>query len=118
LIEFDIRQSGYYFNAGKYLKLFEKKKEGKIKVVKLTLLGEKVFKLNYKERQLKIVELILEHKIFRYFFTYIITNGKFPEKTNIIKKMKELNVCNSGVRDRRAGTVQSWLKWIFNLIRL
>lgn len=53
LMEFELRQSGYYFNAGRYLRLFEKFSEDKKVLIKLTPLGKEIFKLNYKERQLK-----------------------------------------------------------------
>ena len=43
LMEFDERQSDYYFNAGAYIGLFEKKREDKQTKVFLTRLGEEVF---------------------------------------------------------------------------
>ncbi|WP_456152175.1 DUF7226 domain-containing protein [Lactococcus garvieae] len=45
-------------------------------------------------------------------------SGEFPSKEEVIKKELEYNVCNANVASRRAGTVISWLKWIFNLTRL
>lgn len=69
LMDFDLRQSDYYFNAGRYLGLFEKTAEDGQKVVSLTALGNRIFRLNYKKRQLKLVELILEHRIFADFLT-------------------------------------------------
>ena len=67
LMDFDLRQSDYYFNAGRYLGLFEKTADDGQKVVSLTALGNRIFRLNYKKRQLKLVELILEHRIFADF---------------------------------------------------
>lgn len=69
LMDFDLRQSDYYFNAGRYLGLFEKTADDGQKVVSLTALGNRIFRLNYKKRQLKLVELILEHRIFADFLT-------------------------------------------------
>ena len=69
LMNFDERQSDYYYNAGCYLELFQKAENNDRE---LTRLGERVFKMNYKERQLHIVSLILKHKIFADFFDSII----------------------------------------------
>ncbi len=92
LMDFEPRQSDYYYNAGKYLGLFEKVNEDKQRVVALTSLGNKVFKLNYKERQLKIVELILEHQIFSDLFDGMIKTGDMPNKKDIEDEMRALHV--------------------------
>lgn len=119
LMEFDERQSDYYYNAGAYIGLFEKKTEDGQRKVFLTKLGEEVFSLNYKKRQLKFVELILKHKIFAECFDMVITNGgEMPDKVIIENLMREYNVCNEGQIVRRASSVQGWLKWIFNLRNL
>ena len=118
LMDFLPRQSDYYFNAGKYIGLFEKKTDDKQVVVELTALGNRVFKLNYKERQLKLVSLILEHKIFAHFFDTVIEGGELPDTADIEKMMRELNVCNEPQINRRASSVYGWLKWIFNLTKL
>lgn len=118
LMDFEPRQSDYYYNAGKYLGLFEKTSDDKQKVVSLTPLGNKVFKLNYKDRQLKLVQLILEHKIFSDFFDEVIETGELPEKRLIEDEMRLLNVCDEGQIVRRASSVYGWLKWIFNLTKL
>ncbi len=118
LMDFELRQSDYYYNAGRYLGLFEKIRDDKQTVVGLTALGNKVFKLNYKERQLKLVELILEHQIFGDFFDKMIETGDMPNKKDIENEMRALHVCNEGQIVRRAGSVYGWLKWIFNLTKL
>ena len=85
----------------------------------LTRLGEKVLCLNYKKRQLKFVELMLQHKIFAVCFDKVIaSDGEMPEKKIIENLMREYNVCNEGQIERRASSVQGWLKWIFNLRNL
>lgn len=118
LMDFEPRQSDYYYNAGKYLGLFKKISEDKQRVVALTPLGNKVFKLNYKERQLKLVELILGHRIFSVFFDRVIETGDMPNKQDIEDEMRALHVCDEGQIVRRASSVYGWLKWIFNLTKL
>lgn len=122
IMQFELRQSDYYFNAGNYLGLFEKLDSSelnkKIKKVSLTKLGRKVFSLKYKERQLKLVELILQHSIFNELFYQAFTTGDLPTKELIIEKMIEYNVCNEGQIERRSSSVYAWLKWIFNLTKI
>lgn len=117
MMQFELRQSDYYFNAGRYLGLFEKvvdDNKGTI-VVQLTSLGKQVFKLNYKERQLKLVELILEHKIFHDLFKDVYDKKELLPREYVKNKMREYNVCGESVVHRRSSSVLGWLKWIFNL---
>lgn len=116
LMNFDERQSDYYYNAGCYLELFQKAENNDRE---LTRLGERVFKMNYKERQLHIVSLILKHKIFADFFDLIINTGSLPNKKEIEERMIALNICNNcDTLSRRANSVLGWLKWIFNLTNI
>ena len=125
LMQFDIRQSDYYFNAGKYLGLFEKynteeydedtAKYYKTVKIRLTKQGKKVADKNYKPRQLELVKLMLEHKIFNELFFSTYTTGILPKYNDIQDLMRKYNVCNEGQIPRRSGTVYSWLKWIFKL---
>lgn len=119
LMQFTSRQTGYYYNAGRYLKLFDKYKDtDKVVKYRLTPLGRKVYNTSYKKRQLLLVELILSHQIFRDLFYYVIENGEFPNKRVVQDLELEYNVCSPNVAGRRASTVIGWLKWIFNLPNL
>lgn len=118
LMDFELRQSDYYYNAGKYLGLFDKVKENGQTVVVLTNLGEKLYKMQYKERQLKLVGLMLEHQIFAELFDQIIQKGELPDISEIERLMRAYNVCNEGQINRRASSVLRWLRWIFNLTQM
>lgn len=122
IMDFEKRQSDYYFNAGKYLGLFEKIDDiddgEKKRIVVLTKLGKKVRNMNYKDRQLKLVSLILEHKVFADSFDYVIKKGEIPSKEFIKNKMRKYNVCSESLIERRASSVSGWLNWIFNLTNL
>ena len=119
IMQFDLRQSDYYYNASKYLGLFEKvdiEDEGKtIKKVSLSKLGKDTVKLRYKERQLKLVGLILQHDIFYRLFINVYNSGELPTKEEIQNIMRNNNVCNASQIVRRSSSVYSWVKWIFNL---
>lgn len=128
LMQFQLRQSYYYYNAGKYLGLFQKYDSIEYSAVddtyykgvkvKLTKQGMDVAKMNYKPRQLQLVRLILEHKIFNELFYKAYTAGEIPEANDIMFLMRKCNVCNEGQIKRRAGTVSAWLKWIFKLTKI
>ena len=125
IMQFDIRQSGYYFNAGKYLGIFEKydgeefdeeiSQWNKVRKIRLTKKGLEIAKMNYKPRQLELVKLILKHKIFNELFFETYSTGKLTKKNHIEYLMRKYNVCDEGQIYRRAGSVSSWLKWIFKL---
>ncbi|GGA96428.1 hypothetical protein ERX37_03470 [Macrococcus hajekii] len=113
------RQSGYYFNAGKYLGLFTKKIDptDKKRYIYLTSLGKQIYRLPYKERQLKIIELIFEHRVFRMAFEEILKNATLP---SINKIEGIIDTCNAveKSKNRRAQSVIAWLKWMIALTEL
>lgn len=118
LMDFELRQAYYYTSAGIYLGLFMRVKEDRQSLIALTSLGNKLCKMNYKERQINLVKLILKHKIFAEMFDYVIEKGDLPEKAMVIRRMRELNVCGEGQLDRRSTSVLSWLRWMFNLTKI
>lgn len=117
LFGFKERQSGYYFNACKYLGLAEKvKDEDKVTKVSITSKGIKLLKLPYKQRQLEYVKLILQHQIFNEMFAFTLQIGEVPDKDYIGNRMRELRLCGENLIDRRASSVRGWIKWIIELI--
>ena len=118
LMKFTNRQKDYYFNAGKYLGLFQRIKEDKVTRYGLTSIGVAVYKKSYKNRQLGLVKLILSHKIFRDLFGEILETGIIPDKGRVVELELEYNVCSIDVASRRATSVISWLNWIFNLVNI
>lgn len=119
--DFDSRQTNYYTDAARYLGLVHKRKEGREVIFSLTEEGEKLFKLKYKPRQLKFVELILSHKVFREVFELCLKNGKMPDKHEVVKIMRYSNLYKIESEKtfyRRAQTIMSWIKWILELTRL
>lgn len=115
-IGFNIRQSDYYYNACRYLGLAEKTKDDSGKtVVSLTKIGKNLLEMPYRKRQLQYVSLMFEHEILRYSFEIAIDNGKIPDKKFLAQKIQELELCKDSA-ERRASTVSTWTKWIFDLI--
>ncbi len=121
LFAFVERQSGYYFNACKYLGLVEKRKveneEGKkVPTVFLSDLGSKILKLPYKKRQLEFCRLMFKHKFFHDLFDTIMLCGEVPSAKHIASKVRELEICPENSLDRRASSIRNWLVWIVNLV--
>lgn len=118
--DFDERQTGYYTNGAMYLELVEKYTniESKEIYFRLTNLGREIMSLEHKQKVLRIVQLILKHKVFReYLIKFIKT--KETDKKEIISIMKKCNLYKinaDSTYERRASTVSSWCKWIVNLI--
>lgn len=119
--DFDPRQTNYYTDAGRYLGLIDKRREdGEIKFF-LTEKGKKLFKMNLKVRQLKFIELILEHKAFNKTLKEYFRTGQMPNKSTIVRFMKESNLYNirsDNTFFRRAQTISSWISWILNIVKM
>ncbi len=118
--DFNVRQTEYYTDAGRYLGLVEKKGKGDSAKFFLTGKGKSLFKLKYKSRQLKIVEAILKHDPFfqslkLYLGTYVIPTKQ--EIVEIMKKSEIYKVKSDITFGRRASTVLAWLDWILELTK-
>lgn len=116
LFGFRERQSDYYFNAGRYLGLMEKRSGEEGVKVHLTPPGRRLLKMRYKERQLEYVRLILEHQIFHELFEILLKSHRMPEKREIAARMREQRVCGESLIARRASSVRGWLQWIWSLV--
>lgn len=117
---FEPRQSNYYTDAGRYLGLIDKRKEKEV-VYFLTDIGIRILKLRYKERQLKLVELILSHRVFYETLKKTIEdNGQIPPKGEIVSIMKSSSLYKVNAQttyERRASTINGWINWILDLQR-
>lgn len=113
--DFNVRQTNYYTDAGRYLGLIDKKqKNGEITYF-LTEIGQKLFNLSITNRQLKFIELILSHLVFNKALNLYFEKGEPPNKDEIVEIMKELNLYRVEAQStykRRSSTISSWIKWI------
>jgi hypothetical protein len=117
--DFNVRQTNYYTNAGKYLSLIDsKRKKGKI-IYFLTDNGQKLFNLPIIDRQQNFIELILSHLAFNETLKYYFKKGELPNIEEIVKIMKVshlYNVKEKSTYERRASTISSWVNWILDQI--
>lgn len=118
--DFDPRQTNYYTDAARYLGLVDKRRENGSVVFFLTSEGEKLFKLKYKARQLKFVELILRHKPFNETLRKCLKSGDIPLRDEIVTIMESSGVYrveSQNTYQRRASTISGWINWILDLQR-
>jgi hypothetical protein len=116
--DFDTRQTDYYTNAGRYLGLIDKKKDNGIHYC-LTAEGGELFTLNYKNRQLRLIELILQHSVFAEALTLYLERAEPPTKDKIVELMKRANLYHIDTDitfNRRASTILGWINWILNVL--
>ena len=112
--DFDIRQTDYYTNAGRYLGLIEKSKSEQI-AYSLTDFGKAVMSLPVFERQKEFIKLILSHKVFNEALSVYFTKYITPAKFKIVEIMKRSNLYNINSEvtfRRRASTITGWINWI------
>lgn len=109
------RQADYYSNAGKYLGLFEASSAK----ISLTKLGKNILSMDFKHRQLKYIELILQHHIFNWALRKRFETGATLNKADLVREMSKsglYNVNSEATYNRRASTIISWIDWIIGLI--
>lgn len=117
--QFDIRQSGYYTNACRYLGLVEKSSDAGVAKTRIDTMfclseeGKKLLNKRHREKVLLLIEKILQHKVFYEAFSYS-RNGKFPSTSEIVSLMEANSLpINGNTLERRASTVQRWIEWIW-----
>ena len=80
---FDVRQTNYYTDAGRYLGLIDKGRDEENNILfQLSEKGHRIMNLAYRERQLAIVSQILKHKPFRKTLKLHLQNGIMPDKNS------------------------------------
>jgi len=119
---FDVRQTNYYTDAARYLGLLEKCNNADDQKPTYTLSeqGKCVMHLNYKQRQLALCKLILQHRAFKDTFDLWLQTGAIPSKGEIVSIMKRsglYRVESESTFVRRASTISGWLTWMLNLVK-
>lgn len=116
---FDVRQTNYYTDAGRYLGLVEKYRANNSPTYRLTTDGKTILHMTYRKRQLELCRRILQHRVFAVALRAYFDSGIMPARNEIIQIMKNSNLYNVGEAKtftRRASTVSGWINWIIELI--
>ena len=117
---FDERQTNYYTDAGRYLDLIEKTRDenGNIQFC-LSACGYHIMSLEYRERQLAIIDQVLRHRVFNETLKLHLRSGEMPDRRAIIRIMKDSDLYRIEADStylRRASTVISWVNWVLGVV--
>lgn len=114
LNKFTKRQKDYYTNAGIYLSLIEKYKNGNKVFYKLSDKGKFIFKLDEYYRDLELCKCFFEHTIFHHVFSVYLEEN-ILDLDMVVEMMYDhelYNLNNPQIYRRRGKTVLSWINWI------
>lgn len=114
---FDLRQTQYYTNAGRYLGLIERGEEaGSGVFYTLTAAGMQLMNKTPRARNLALIELLLTRQVFRGAVEYYLDNAQPPSTDQVKTLMQEAVLSiNETTQHRRAQTVIGWTRWIMDL---
>ena len=117
---FDVRQTNYYTDAGRYLGLLQRGRHDGTPVYSLTEEASRILRLPYRPRQLEFCRRILQHRAFRETFLLWARTGTPPDRRRIVETMQSCHlyrVDSESTYFRRASTVAGWIGWIFRLLK-
>jgi hypothetical protein len=114
--EFAPRQSDYYFNAARYLGLAEvvRGEDGK-NYRQATALAEEIIKLPYRQRQVRLAELILAIDPISEIYLNWVSKGETPHLDKVeelFTKSESSNGLSGATLRRRAQTISAWVGWL------
>ncbi len=114
---FNVRQTYYYANAGRYLGLIKNCRDSLTKEIGcvLTEVGKRIFALNLIERQKEFLKLMVSHSVFNKVLRGSLENGEILSKPKIAEIMKSSRIYGVSSDDtylRRASTVLGWINWV------
>jgi hypothetical protein len=117
--DFETRQTNYYCNAGRYLKLLEQKQINDLTCWFLTDKGRSILNLSIVDRQIEFAKIILSHAVFNNVLKVYFKNGQIPTKQEIVLIMRSHDLWNISAEttyERRSSTIVSWINWIISLV--
>ncbi len=113
---FDIRQTQYYTNAGRYLGLIDRVQDQTGVSYTLTSLGTQLMRKAPRARNLELVKLILKQSVFRTAVEFYLDNARAPSRDEIVDFMRQARLpCNETTKERRAQSVIGWIRWLIGL---
>ena len=110
--DFTSRQTNYYTGAAKYLGLVNDTN----RMWSLTDFGAKVMASERNERNVALIKALLRHEVFHAVLARGLEIGKVPDRGTIVSIMEASNLeLSASTVTRRAGTVLSWMQWVWSL---
>ncbi|WP_055076379.1 type II restriction enzyme [Pseudanabaena sp. 'Roaring Creek'] len=114
---FNIRQAGYYADAAIYLGLLEKQRNKEQGVCYLmTEKGYRIMGKTARNRNLSLIQCIIERKIFNRTLQTYLDEGEQPNRNRVNEIMSDEHLGLSKTTiERRSQTVLAWINWIMGL---
>ena len=112
---FHPRQSDYYANAAGYLGLARRNGPSSWES---TALGRRVFSLEFKERNLELIRLVLAQANIRLGYKHFLRTNEVPnreEALTIISEAEDLSKISGSTIPRRISTLRGWVRWISSM---
>lgn len=112
---FHPRQSDYYANAAGYLGLARRTSPS---FWDSTALGRRVFSLEFKERNMELIRLVLAQETIRIGYKRFLETNELPnaeEALTIISEAEDLSKISGSTIPRRVSTLRGWVRWISSM---
>jgi len=112
---FDKRQTNYYSDAGRYLGLLEKEREGALIVYRLTPAGRTIMRKRPKDKTLGLIRAILSRNVFNEACKITLSTGHPPSNERLAAVFAQAGLAipiNATTMARRSSTVRKWVDWI------
>ncbi|WP_017728858.1 type II restriction enzyme [Halalkalibacterium ligniniphilum] len=119
--DFNIRQSYYHADVGRYLGLVERITVDRTTFLTLNEKGRRIMSKPYKQKYLALVTCIMEHAPFREAFLEWLTNNQHLPTERCIQIIEKNNGNvnpNSSTIGRRSQSVKKWSEWVYRLTQL
>lgn len=114
--QFNMRQTQYYTDAGRYIGLIDKYKNPSTREITFCLTdeGKSILKKRHKVKYLALIKKILEHRVLYAVFELALSKGEIPLKKEICEVMVDnsLGIKNTTI-PRRSQTTRGWVEWIW-----
>lgn len=112
---FHPRQSDYYANAAGYLGLARRNGPSSWES---TELGQRVFSLGFKERNLELIRSVFAQAAIRLGYQRFLRTNEIPNKEEalaIISEAEDLSKISGSTIPRRVSTLRGWVRWISSM---
>lgn len=112
---FDLRQTQYYTNAGRYLGLIERGDDNGVSY-SLSSLGIQLMNRAPRARNLELARLILSRRVFRHALEQYLVNARPATREEIIGIIRNAGLpMNDTTASRRAQSVSGWVRWLIGI---
>lgn len=113
--QFDARQTSYYTDAGRYLRLIQRSHHPLTRepVYALTVEARRLLQQRPQQKILQTIRTLLLSPVLHEAFAYSPSPGSLPTTEQLVPIVQRHHALNTTTAQRRARTIRSWLDWIW-----